>query len=122
MKASRRYFAEGVYCVLDGKAMRVANLSTGGLFAASEETPPVGQVVILELQVGPRDTFRVVGEVAWVNDPSKPLAPNLPKGYGVRFTRISPADKEAILQILRRSEPVMGPSRPGEEDRRASRG
>lgn len=122
MKANKRYFSEGVHCHLDGRSMRVANLSTGGLFAASDEPPSIGQVVILELQLGPRDSFRVVGEVAWVNDPASPIAVNLPKGFGVRFTRIASTDKEAILTVLRRSEPVMGPSRPDEDDRRASGG
>ena len=120
MKASRRFFTEGVFCVFNGKAMRVANLSTGGFFAASDDTLSVGQVMVLELQLSPRETFRVVGEVAWINDPANPVAPNLPKGFGVRFSNIANADKETILQVLRRSEPVMGPSRPGEDDRRAS--
>jgi len=76
--------------------------------------------MVLELQLPPRESIRVVGEVAWINDPASPVAPNLPKGFGVRFSNIGSGDKETILQVLRRSEPVMGPSRPGEDDRRAS--
>jgi|RhiMetdeSRZDD1v2_1073273.scaffolds.fasta_scaffold476844_2 Tfp pilus assembly protein PilZ len=120
MKASRRYFTEGVFCLFNGKTMRVANLSTGGFFAASDEDLTIGQVMVLELQLPPRESIRVVGEVAWINDPASPVAPNLPKGFGVRFSNIGSGDKETILQVLRRSEPVMGPSRPGEDDRRAS--
>lgn len=122
MKASRRFFTEGVYCVFNGKTMRVANLSTGGFFAASDEELPIGQVMVVDLKISPRDSLRLVGEVAWINEPTSPVAPNLPRGFGVRFSNISTADKETILQVLRRSEPVMGPSFPDDADRRASRG
>jgi hypothetical protein len=110
MQARNRHFVDGVTCVLDGHAMRVANLGLGGLFAATELRPPdPGQLVILELRIPSHDPFRVVGEVTWVNEPRNP-AP-LPPGFGVKITRIEPSDREALNELLKHSDPVLGPRR-----------
>ena len=102
MKATDRYFVDGVICELNGRAMRVANLSVGGLFAATEEPPMPGQFVSLELKLKER-SFTVLGQVTWINDPAAPRAPDLPQGFGVKITKIAFPDKLAILDLLKRS-------------------
>jgi hypothetical protein len=102
MKGSDRYFVNGVVCRLEGRDLRVANMSVSGLFAASEQPLPVGQVVELELQLGERPPFTALARVTWINDPAAPRAPDLPQGFGVQITRIALPDKLAIVELLKR--------------------
>jgi PilZ domain-containing protein len=102
VKGSDRYFVDAVTCRLEGREMRVANMSVSGLFAASDHPLPAGQVVELELQIEQRPPFNVLARVTWVNDPAAPRAPQLPQGFGVQITRIALPDKLAILDLLKR--------------------
>ena len=104
---ANRHFVDGVSCVLDGHAMRVANLSVGGLFAATELRPP-------DLGTARRSwscafpsaiPFRVVGEVTWINEPRNPA--DLPPGFGVQITQIESGDKEALQTLLLHSDPIL---------------
>jgi len=104
MKASDRYFIDGVFCSLHGRVMPVANLSVGGLFAASEDPPMPGQMISLDLTLGRRPPFKVVGMVTWINQPESPRAAHLPKGFGVKITKIEFPDKLAILDLLKRND------------------
>lgn len=108
MKARDRYYVQGVYCRVDGETMRVVDLSVNGLFAVTPRLPAVGETVILELQVTPKDAFRVVGQVSWVNPPDNPSTPSLPGGFGLRFTRIAPADRDTLIEALKGADPVLG--------------
>lgn len=106
MQPRNRHFVDGVSCMLDGHAMRVANLSVGGLFAATELKPPdLGQLVILEMRLPQRNPFRVVGEVTWINEPRNPA--DMPPGFGVKITRIDSGDKEALQTLLLHSDPIL---------------
>jgi hypothetical protein len=110
-----RFFAENVYCTVEGRMLRVANLSPGGLFAATARPPEQGQVVLLELQLGRREAFRILAEVSWVNRGREPKSHDLPEGFGARFTRIAASDREAIVEALRQADPVLrGPARRSE--------
>jgi len=112
MQARDRHYVDGVTCVLDGHAMRVANLGTGGLFAATELRPPdPGQLVVLELRIPRYDPFRVVGQVTWINEPRNPAA--MPPGFGVKITRIDSHDKAAVQELLKRSDAVLSGPRSG---------
>jgi Tfp pilus assembly protein PilZ len=111
MKATDRHFVEEVSCILEGanEVMRVANLSVGGLFAATKNPPALGEVVTIELRMPKHDCW-LVGRVSWINAPTTPINPSLPEGFGMMFTRVPAADQAAIREILRRSETMMGPS------------
>jgi hypothetical protein len=103
MKAADRFFVDGVSCVFDGQQLSVANLSMGGLFAATDRPPALGQVVRLDLTLGKRAPFPVVGRVTWVNDPADSRAPGMPRGFGIKITEIAFPDKLAIVHLLKRS-------------------
>jgi Tfp pilus assembly protein PilZ len=104
MKATDRYFVDGVSCALEcGRPLPVANLSVGGLFAATDRLPMEGQVLALALTLGERPAFNIVGQVTWINDPQSPRAPDLPQGFGIKIKQIDMADKLAILDLLRRN-------------------
>jgi hypothetical protein len=104
MKGADRYFVDGVCCLLEGRQMPVANMSMSGMFAATDQPLPTGQVVELELQIGDRAPFSVLARVTWVNDLAAPRAPHLPQGFGVQITRIALPDKLAIVELLKRME------------------
>jgi hypothetical protein len=99
-----RYFINGVTCRLRGvDGMPVANLSVGGLFAASEQPPLVGQVVRLELVFDDRKAYEVMARVTWINESDSPRAPGLPRGFGARITQIGLPAKLAIVNTLKRA-------------------
>jgi hypothetical protein len=103
MNSTDRFFVEGITCRYDGRPLRVANVSVGGVFVATDLSLAVGQVLELEIGLGDRAPFRVLARVSWFNDPRAPKAPDLPQGYGIQITRISLADKLAIVDVLRRT-------------------
>lgn len=110
MKARDRFFVDGVSCRVDGATCRVANLGTGGFFAASDRPPQLGQTLVMDLVLPNRRACRIVGEVSWINS-SGQHPDELPPGFGIRLTRLEPADRDAIEDLLRHSAPVMGPIR-----------
>lgn len=105
MKAKDRYFIEDVVCRFDGLVRPVADLSVGGLFVVSDQPPIPSQVVELELMLGERPPFRVLGKVCWINSAAEPKAKDLPRGFGVKITQIAFPDKLAIVDLLKRSSP-----------------
>jgi hypothetical protein len=103
MKASDRYLVDGATCRLDGLELPVSNLSVGGLFVAADRLPMKGQVLGLELALGGRPPFRILGKVTWVNDVDQPVASDLPRGFGVKITEIAFPDKIALVNALKLS-------------------
>jgi hypothetical protein len=112
MKGSDRFFVDGVGCMYDGALRPVANLSVGGFYVASDHPPMRGQVLELQLRLGARRAFPIVGTVTWVNVGSQEAAPELPAGFGVKITRIGLQDKVALIDLLRRAEEGTTPARP----------
>jgi Tfp pilus assembly protein PilZ len=112
MKATDRHFVDDVVCVLEGAAelLRVANLSVGGLFAATKHPPEPGALLTVELRLPRRDCW-VVGRVSWINDPGKPVSAALPEGFGLMFTRVPPDDQAAIRAVLRGSQVMLSAGR-----------
>ncbi len=110
MKARDRFFVDGVACRVDGQSYRVANLGTGGFFAACDRNPRLGQTLVMDL-VLPNRACRVVGEVTWINGMNAHYD-DLPPGFGVRLTHVEPNDRDAIEDVLRLSAPVLGPVQP----------
>jgi hypothetical protein len=103
LKGSDRYLVDGAHCRVDDEVRPVLNLSASGLFVASDTPLPTGQVVEIELALGDRAPFRVLGRITWVNDPLSGNAPHLPRGFGVQITRIALEDKLAILAALKQA-------------------
>ncbi len=103
MRASDRFDVADVTCRLTGRALRVKNLSVGGLYVEDHETapPPPGQFVELELRLAGHPAFRLVGKVAWRRD----ARGTSPGGFGVQITQIGLRDKLALIHRLRRQAP-----------------
>jgi CheY-like chemotaxis protein len=69
---------------------RGLDISRGGLFVESHELPAPGVTLQMEMQLslpgeqGP--WISGVGVVAWLNQRERPMKPNHPVGFGVKFT------------------------------------
>jgi hypothetical protein len=98
----KRYDVEGVTCELDGRTLRVVNMSLGGFFAAGDLLPPAGEVVEIRLNLPGGVSVAGRGRVAWINAVDNRLHQRLPPGCGIQTQRLSFSDKMAIAAALRR--------------------
>jgi hypothetical protein len=110
LKSTDRFRVEGVFCTVHGRVLPVVNLSVGGFFAAAAMLPPVGDLLDVDLALTGRPSFRLMGKVVWTNEATGGRATHLPRGFGVRITKIALPDKVALLDFLKRA----APSRPSE--------
>jgi len=106
LKSTDRFLIEGVACTVHGHVLPVVNLSVGGFFVASTTPPPVGELMELDLSLDARPPFRVTAKVVWVNEAAEPRAAELPRGFGVKITKIALPDKIAIVDFLKRAKPA----------------
>ena len=111
MKGTDRFVVDDVVCAVHGATLKVANLSVGGLFAATRSAPPLGEMLEMDVALKGRAPFRVTGKVAWINEAKEPKAPDLPQGFGFKIIKIALPDKVALLDFLKRASParVKGP-------------
>jgi len=103
VKATDRFFLDGVTCLMDGRRMPVSNLSLGGFFAATAQPPMKGQVLALGLDLPGAPPIRVTARVTWINDVGGSGPNALPEGFGVKITEIDLAGKLALVGLLKRS-------------------
>jgi uncharacterized protein (TIGR02266 family) len=77
------------------------NVTRGGLFLASRNIQPVGELISFELQLV---TGSVVlagqGKVTWVKEFNE-AEPTRPYGMGVQFVNVTPASRPILARILR---------------------
>lgn len=97
----KRYDVDGVTCELDGRTLRVVNMSLGGFFAAGEVLPPAGEVVEIRLNLPGGVSVAALGRVAWINAAENRVHERLPPGCGIQTQRLSFSDKMAIAAALR---------------------
>lgn len=81
------------------------DLSDGGLFVATVDLLPVGQHVDVYFVLPGGSDISVEGVVAWVRQP-RVFNSDMQPGFGVRFTRISRRDTEAIEHFMNVREPL----------------
>lgn len=79
---------------------RALDISSGGLFLTCPEELTPGLPLRLEVQLAGPDGkgpwMLGSGTVAWINTHPDPVRPEHPRGYGIRFTVLSP-QSEAVL-------------------------
>lgn len=77
------------------------NLSTGGLFLATDKVLPIDTKFLIEFTIPVRtEPVCCKARVAWINDPQNPTKPDLPSGMGLQFIDISLCDVDAIREYL----------------------
>ena len=80
------------------------NVTRGGIFLASREPRPVGEVLRFEVllrQGGP--VLSGQGRVTWVKE-FNPAEPHRPYGMGVQFLRIDPSAQSVLDRLLQRKQ------------------
>ena len=79
----------------------ITNISEMGIFVRTVDPLPVG--TSLKLRFAPpssRDDFVLDGVVQWINA-VRPLSDNPNPGMGIRFTNLTPDDRERIVETIR---------------------
>jgi uncharacterized protein (TIGR02266 family) len=78
------------------------NVTRGGLFLASREPRPVGEVFTFEvLLAGGEVALAGEGKVTWVRE-FDPTAPHKPHGMGVQFLKLDGPSRDVVNQMLAR--------------------
>jgi len=77
-----------------------ANLSSGGIFIATESPPPSTDhiEVVFQLPQTSERMLRVSGRVAWIN--REETNSNLPRGFGMQFVSIHPEENQVLKTFL----------------------
>jgi uncharacterized protein (TIGR02266 family) len=88
------------------------NVTRGGIFLASREPRPVGEVLRFEVllrQGGP--VLSGEGRVTWVKE-FNPAEPHRPYGMGVQFLYVDPSARPVLEQLLKKKELSKSGSQP----------
>ncbi|HEX2660304.1 MAG TPA: PilZ domain-containing protein [Polyangia bacterium] len=80
------------------------NVTRGGLFLASKNIQPVGEIISFEIQLmSGAVALSGQGKVTWVKE-FNAAEPNRPYGMGVQFVSVDPASRPVLARILRAKE------------------
>jgi uncharacterized protein (TIGR02266 family) len=88
------------------------NVTRGGIFLASREPRPVGEVLRFEVllrQGGP--VLSGEGRVTWVKE-FNPAEPHRPYGMGVQFLYVDPDARDVLERLLKKKETSRTGSQP----------
>ena len=78
----------------------ITNISELGIFVRTDDPLVVGTRVTLRFAPDGADaSFELSGVVQWVN-PLRPLADNPNPGMGIHFDRLTPDDRERIVEAI----------------------
>lgn len=77
------------------------NLSTGGVFIASDDPPALDSAIHIQLDIlTSEEPILCQGVVTWHNNFVKPTLPEMPAGFGVQFASLKIADLFAIRTFI----------------------
>lgn len=82
------------------------DISTGGLFVATYDVPPVGTRINVNFSLPHGPMLSLDGVVRWVRE-YNPAIPEMVPGIGVSFVNLSLADEAAINEYLAWSAPLL---------------
>ena len=91
-----------VDCVTDDTFLyaSLANISEMGIFVRTVDPLPVGTRLWLSFSPPGHETFKLEGEIAWLNR-VRPKGDNPNPGMGVRFVDLQMADRERLVEVIR---------------------
>jgi len=78
----------------------ITNISEMGIFIRSDDPPEVGTELRLRFGDGDGAPLELDGRVVWIN-PIKPHGDNPNPGMGVRFSELSPDQREEVVRLVR---------------------
>jgi uncharacterized protein (TIGR02266 family) len=111
----RRYIRRAYLCEPAGaeeetSPWKIENISLGGVFLATAEKLRIGSRVPIQIRIpGCADTLELEGEVVRVEEQSDSGGDR--KGYGVRFDRLSPEERESLESLILTPIPKMAGGR-----------
>ena len=71
-----------------------------GIFIRSDDPPVVGTVLRLRFSIEDEPELELAGVVAWIN-PVRTDRENLNPGMGVRFTELTPDQRERVVSLVK---------------------
>ena len=77
----------------------ITNISEMGIFISTRDPPQRDRPVRLRFAAPGEEAMELEGEVAWVN-PFREHGENLNPGFGVRFTNLSPEQRERLVALV----------------------
>jgi Tfp pilus assembly protein PilZ len=79
----------------------LVNLNMVGGYVASNNSPALGERVVLRFKLPPNDiAMALTGIVMWVNDRGPSPGQEVPPGFGVQFVATSLEDAAALLRFV----------------------
>lgn len=78
----------------------ITNISEMGIFIRSDDPPSIGTSLRLRFACDDREPLELEGMVAWIN-PLRPGGENLNPGMGVRFTDLTPDQRERVVELVK---------------------
>ena len=77
----------------------ITNISEMGIFIHSQAPPDMERPLRLRFNAPGEESMDLEGYVAWVN-PYRPNGENLNPGFGVRFTNLTPEQRERLVALV----------------------
>lgn len=92
-------------CSIEGRsgesAALLLDLSLRGVYVAMEDLPDTGEELRVSFQVpGNMQTLSIPGLVAWVQSEKTHPVHGLPRGFGVRFTKLEVEQVRLIARAI----------------------
>lgn len=78
----------------------ITNISEMGIFIRSDDPPVIGTALRLRFSIDDEPTLELAGVVAWIN-PVRTDRENLNPGMGVRFTELTPDQRERVVSLVK---------------------
>ena len=100
-----------VDCVADDTFLyaSIANISEMGIFVRTTDPLVIGTRIVLAFAPPGHDSFKLEGEVAWVNK-VRETGDNPNPGMGVRFVGLTLEERERLVEVIRTIAYVREPS------------
>ena len=78
----------------------ITNISEMGIFIRSDHPPVIGTALRLRFSIDGEAALELAGVVAWIN-PVRTDRENLNPGMGVRFTELTPDQRERVVSLVK---------------------
>jgi Tfp pilus assembly protein PilZ len=82
------------------------DVSAGGIFVATIDTPPIGTNVDVTVTLPDATKLDLVGVVRWVRDPAQ-ASPGLPAGCGIEWDELPMDALRSLLHFAELREPLL---------------
>ncbi|MEI9937167.1 MAG: PilZ domain-containing protein [Pseudomonadota bacterium] len=82
-------------------------IDSGGIFVATYQIPPIGQILSLRVSMPGGYEFEALGIVRWTRDtPDSGGDGGGKPGFGAQFTQITPEGRQLVYRYVRNREPL----------------